>query len=85
MRLVSRAFGADENGSSDLTTDLSRVADLRLRSRTGRPAPTDRRLLAARYMRMMDFLSPAEHQQLLEHALACQADFQDIGGRRSAG
>jgi len=78
--LVSRAFGAGENGSNDLTTDLSRVAELRLRSRTGsRPAPTERRLLVARYMRMMDFLSPAEHQQLLEHALACQADFQESG------
>jgi hypothetical protein len=30
-------------------------------------------------MRMMDFLSPAEHQQLLEHALACQADFKESG------
>ena len=77
--LVSRAYGADENGSSDLTTDLSRVADLRLRSRIGRPAPTERQLLVARYMRIMDFLSPAEHQQLLEHALACQADFQESG------
>jgi Rps23 Pro-64 3,4-dihydroxylase Tpa1-like proline 4-hydroxylase len=78
--LVSRAFCAGENGSSDLTTELSRVAELRLRSRTGdRRAPTERRLLVGRYMRMMDFLSPAEHQQLLEHALACQADFQESG------
>ena len=83
--LVSRAFGADENGSSDLTTDLSRVADLRLRSRTGPPAPTERRLLVSPYMRMMDFLSPAEHQQLLEHALACQADFQESGIVESRG
>ncbi len=36
-------------------------------------------VLVARYMRMMDFLSSAEHQQLLEHALACQADFQESG------
>jgi Rps23 Pro-64 3,4-dihydroxylase Tpa1-like proline 4-hydroxylase len=77
--LVSRAFRADKNSSGDLTADLSHVAELRLRSRTSRPAPTDRRLLATRYMRMMDFLSPAEHQQLLEHALACQADFKESG------
>jgi Rps23 Pro-64 3,4-dihydroxylase Tpa1-like proline 4-hydroxylase len=85
--LVSRAFGADETGSSDLTADLRRVATLRLQSRTGRPDPTERRLAVARYIRMMDFLSPAEHQQLLEHALACQADFQDSGivGRQGEG
>jgi Rps23 Pro-64 3,4-dihydroxylase Tpa1-like proline 4-hydroxylase len=77
--LVSRALGAGENGSSDLTTDLSRVADLRLRSRTSRPAPTERRLLVARYVRLTDFLSPAQHQKLLEHALACQAEFKELG------
>jgi 2OG-Fe(II) oxygenase superfamily len=85
--LVSRALGADENGSSDLTADLSRVAEMRLRSRTARPAPTQRRLFVARCMRMMDFLSPAEHQQLFEHALACQADFHEsgvVGGRGEA-
>jgi len=82
--LVSRAFGEDENSSSDLAANLSRVAELRLRSRTRRPEPTQRRLFVARYMRITDFLSPAEHQQLLEHALACQADFHEsgiIGGR----
>ncbi len=83
--LASHALGADEKGSNHLTTDLSRVAELRLRSRTGRPAPTDRRLLAARYVRMTDFLSPAEHQRLLEHALASLADFHGLGGYRSTG
>jgi Rps23 Pro-64 3,4-dihydroxylase Tpa1-like proline 4-hydroxylase len=77
--LVSRGLGADENGSSDLSTDLSRVAELRLRSRTGQPPPTERRLLVPRYLRMMDFLSPTEHQQLLEHAFTCQADFLESG------
>jgi Rps23 Pro-64 3,4-dihydroxylase Tpa1-like proline 4-hydroxylase len=77
--LVSQALGADENGSNDLSTNLSRVADLRLQTRTIRPAPTERRLLVARYMRIMDFLSPAEHQQLLEYAIACEADFQESG------
>ena len=77
--LVSQALGADENGSNDLSTNLSRVADLRLQTRTTRPAPTERRLLVARYMRIMDFLSPAEHQQLLEYAIAREADFQESG------
>jgi Rps23 Pro-64 3,4-dihydroxylase Tpa1-like proline 4-hydroxylase len=77
--LVSGAFGEDEKGASDLTTDLSRVAELRLRTRTAQPAPMERRLVAARYMRVMDFLSPAEHRQLLEHAIACQADFHESG------
>jgi 2OG-Fe(II) oxygenase superfamily len=76
---VSRALGAAEKGSSHLAADLSRVAEMRLRSRPGRPAPPDRRLLATRYVRITDFLFPAEHQRLLEHALACQADFHDSG------
>ena len=85
--LVSRALGADEKGSRNLAADVSRVAELRLRSQTGRPAPPDRGLLATRYVRMLDFLSPAEHQRLLEHALACQADFHDSGivGRAGEG
>jgi Rps23 Pro-64 3,4-dihydroxylase Tpa1-like proline 4-hydroxylase len=77
--LVSRAISIDEKGSGHLATDLSRVAERRLRSRTRRPAPTARRLLAARFVRMMDFLSAAEHQRLLEHALTCQADFRASG------
>ena len=77
--LVSRAINVDERGSSHLAADLSRVAERRLRSRTGRPAPTARRLLAARFVRMMDFLSAAEHQRLIEHALACQPDFRASG------
>src|SRR5262249_16209965 len=70
-----------------LAADLSRVAEVRLRSQTRRPAPPALRLLAARYVRMTDFLSPAEHQRLLEHALACQADFQESGiiGRQGEG
>jgi Rps23 Pro-64 3,4-dihydroxylase Tpa1-like proline 4-hydroxylase len=77
--LASHALGADENGSTQLIADLSRVAELRLRSRTGQPAPTDRRLIATRYVRITDFLSPAEHERLLDHALANVADFEDSG------
>jgi Rps23 Pro-64 3,4-dihydroxylase Tpa1-like proline 4-hydroxylase len=77
--LASHALGADEKASNNLAADLSRVAELRLRSQTGQRAPTDRRLVATRYVRMTDFLSPAEHQRLLEHTLASLADFQDSG------
>jgi Rps23 Pro-64 3,4-dihydroxylase Tpa1-like proline 4-hydroxylase len=77
--LASHAIAADQQAASDLTADLCRVAEMRLRSQAGRPAPPDRRLLAARYVRLEDFLSPAEHQRLLEHALAHQAEFQESG------
>ena len=75
---VSHAIAAG-NGSSHLAADLARVAELRLRSQAGRPAPTARELLAARYVRMTDFLSPAEHQRLLEVALAFEDDFRESG------
>lgn len=77
--LASHALRVGEKGSSNLVADLGRVAEIRLRSQAKRPAPLDRRLLAARYVQITDFLSPAEHQRLLEHALACQADFHDSG------
>ena len=77
--LASHALGPDEKGSSHLTADLSHVAELRLRSQAGQRAPTDRRLLTTRYVQMTDFLSPAEHQRLLELALTSLADFQDSG------
>ena len=77
--LASHALGPDEKGSNHLAADLSHVAELRLRSQAGQRAPTDRQLLATRYVRMTDFLSPAEHQRLLELALASLADFQDSG------
>jgi Rps23 Pro-64 3,4-dihydroxylase Tpa1-like proline 4-hydroxylase len=76
---VSHALGADAHGSRNLAADLTRVAERRLRSETRRPAPPVRQLLAARYVRMTDFLSAAEHQRLLEHALACQDDFRESG------
>jgi hypothetical protein len=77
--LVSHAIGASENGSPDLTADLSRVAEMRLLSREWRPPPTDRRLQATRYVRVMDFLAPAEHRHLLDHVLAHQDEFHESG------
>ncbi|HXJ77691.1 MAG TPA: 2OG-Fe(II) oxygenase [Candidatus Methylomirabilis sp.] len=77
--LVSHALGAGERGSRDLTADLSRVAEMRVRARTGQPQPTPRRLLPARHVLMADFLSPAEHRRLLEHTLAHEDDFRESG------
>ena len=77
--LVSHALGAGERGSRHLTADLSRVAEMRLRSQAGRPAPTDRQLQATRYVRVTDFLAPAEHRRLLDHVLAHQDEFQESG------
>ena len=77
--LVSHALGLASNSSENLAADLGRVAELRLKAQNGRPTPPARQLLAARYVRLPDFLSPAEHQRLLEHALACEADFHESG------
>ena len=41
--VASQALGAAERGSSPLAADLSRVAELRLRSSVGRPAPSPAR------------------------------------------
>ena len=77
--LVSHALGAGGTGAPDLTADLSRVAEMRFLSRDGRPAPTPRRLQATRYVRVMDFLAPAEHRRLLDHVLAHQDEFHESG------
>jgi SM-20-related protein len=74
--LVSHALDA-ENGSSRLTDDLANVAEARLRSPYGRPASPDRQLVAARYVRVTDFLTPAEHRRLLDHVSACQDEFKE--------
>ena len=77
--LVSHALGAGERGSRRLAADLSRVAETRLLSRAERPAPTARRLEAARYVQMTDFLAPSEHQRLLDHVVVHQDEFEESG------
>ena len=77
--LVSRALRAGESDSGDLAADLGRLAEMRLLSRDGRPAPTPRRLETTRYVRMMDFLAPEEHRRLLDHVLAHKDAFQESG------
>jgi len=74
--LVSHALGAD---GESLSADLGRVAERRFQSRAARPAPTERRLEVTRWVRMTDFLDPAEHRRLLEHVLAHQDDFGASG------
>ncbi|MBV9279042.1 MAG: 2OG-Fe(II) oxygenase [Chloroflexi bacterium] len=77
--LISHASAAPGNGARRLGEDLARVAELRFRPGTGRPAPTARRLVAARYVRILDFLSPAEHRRILDQALASEEAFEDSG------
>ena len=77
--IVSRGLAREARRSGGLAPDLAGVAERRFQSREVRRPPTDRRLCAARYLRMLDFLSPDEHQRLLKHALACQDDFHESG------
>jgi Rps23 Pro-64 3,4-dihydroxylase Tpa1-like proline 4-hydroxylase len=75
--LISHASAA-ATGARSLSEDLARVAQMRFRE-VGRPAPTNRSLVAARYVRIENFLSPEDHQRLLELALACEEDFEESG------
>jgi hypothetical protein len=75
---ISHASAVSGNGARSLSEDLARVAEMRLRE-MGRPVPTARRLVAARYVRILDFLSPADHRRILEHALACEEFFEESG------
>ena len=70
--LVSQAFDTDELGPSRLTADLARVAETQFASKGVWPLPPARRLVAARYVLMPDFLSPVDHQRLLDHVFACE-------------
>ena len=58
---------------------LAAVAEKRLRSRIDRPLPAERRLLPARYLRIPDFLSSEEHQELLDYAVVHQEAFGESG------
>jgi hypothetical protein len=77
--LMSHASAAPGDGTRDLSEDLARVAEMRLRPDMGRPAPTERRLLAARCVRLPDFLPLADHRRILDYALACEEDFEESG------
>jgi hypothetical protein len=67
---VSRALAASDKDPAGRTADLAAIAEMRLRSHAERTAPAPRRLVAARYLRIADFLSREEHQRVLDIALA---------------
>jgi SM-20-related protein len=77
--LVSRAIDAAGDNLGHLADELARVAQIRLHSPDGRIASPPRRLEAARYVRVTDFLSPAEHERVLRSALAWEQEFQESG------
>jgi 2-oxoglutarate-Fe(II)-dependent oxygenase superfamily protein len=65
--------------SPALAADLAAVAERRLHSQEDQRAPFFRRLVAARYVRMQDFLSAEEHQRVLDFAFAGEDGFGDSG------
>ena len=65
--------------SPALAADLAAVAERRLHSQEDQRAPFFRRLVAARYVRMENFLSSEEHQRVLAFALAGEDGFGDSG------
>ncbi len=77
--IVSQALDASGTASNSAAANLAAVANMRLRTQIGPPAPSSRRLLAARHLRITDFLSPEEHQRLLDLALANEDAFQESG------
>jgi 2OG-Fe(II) oxygenase superfamily len=77
--LVSQALGVTVKPSDGLAASLAAVAQLRLHSRTIRPTPPDRQLIAARYFRITDFFSPEDHRRVLDIVLAHENAFQESG------
>jgi hypothetical protein len=65
--------------SPALAADLRAVTETRLHSQKAQSAPFFRRLVAARYVRIEDFLAPEEHQRVLDFALASEDAFGDSG------
>jgi len=76
---VSQSLHRAEEGPIQFAANLAAVAERRLRSHNRRPIPSPRQLLAARYLRITDFLAREEHERLRSHALACQDAFKDSG------
>jgi FkbM family methyltransferase len=85
MALVSQAWDVGEAGPSRLTADLARVAETQFTSPAEWPAPPARRLAAARYVVMKDFLAREDHQRVLEHALARESALKDSGALPASG
>lgn len=77
--LVSRALDAAGDNRGRLADDLARLAALRLHAPKGPVASTPRRLQAAPYVRITDFLAPDDHQRLLTSTLTWEDEFQESG------
>jgi Rps23 Pro-64 3,4-dihydroxylase Tpa1-like proline 4-hydroxylase len=77
--LVSHAAGALGEGTTPISDELARVADIWIHQPLARPISPPRRLAVTPYVRVPDFLSSADHAYLLEHTLASEADFKDSG------
>ena len=94
LEVVDDALANEALQTGEMTEDhksgsLAAVAEKRLRSRIDRPLPAERRLLPARYLRIPDFLSSEEHQELLDYAVAHQEAFGEsavlaaFGGKKT--
>ena len=77
--LVSHALDVAGDNLGRLADELARVATLRLLAPEGRVITPPRRLVATRYVRIADFLAPADHERLLASALAWENDFTESG------
>lgn len=77
--LVSQALGPTNKRSRGLTADLAAVAEVRLRSQIGRPAPPRRELLTARYVQIANFLPEEEHRRVFDLACEHRDAFVDSG------
>jgi hypothetical protein len=74
---VSHAVRALTDGAGGLTDDLVRAADTRLHGQPGRPVTPMRRLSATPYLCLSDFLSGADRDRLLDHALRWEDEFAE--------
>jgi Rps23 Pro-64 3,4-dihydroxylase Tpa1-like proline 4-hydroxylase len=72
--LVSLALGPAEDNRGRLADELARVAEIQLRSPHSRPMSPPRRLVAARYVRKLDVLPPADHRRLLQYVLSGESE-----------
>ena len=77
--LVSHALDVAGDNLGRLADELARVAEIRLRSSEGRFESPPRTLEAARFVRLTDFLAPADHARLLQCALDWEKDFKESG------
>jgi predicted 2-oxoglutarate/Fe(II)-dependent dioxygenase YbiX len=76
---VSHATRAVSEAPHLMRDELARVAHIRVYQPGLRPMSPPRRLAVTPFVRVPEFLSSSDHAQLLEHALASEADFKASG------